>query len=283
LSTTADSLIVVENGKTSVADGSSIVASHIAFVPTGSSTTQHTVDFPKGYGQSASLAITPPALTTNPWRAVAIYQNPALTTNVDITWGPGSTLTADGLLYLPKSNCKTPMLPPTRRPAIARPFATLDGLITATANGLRFTGLQARLDALEHEKADLERRLSARERVVVLPRQGGGVEVELVGEIAAIVAAAQSSAGAGQQKAAPGGAALGPDVVRSVKVVAGTRIHRELRLPCLFSSPSRCDPLGSACARSPFALQFSTLRNHVGVRPGVGSADIAPPDDGPDR
>jgi DNA invertase Pin-like site-specific DNA recombinase len=67
-----------------------------------------------------------------------------------------------------------------------------------------------------------------------LDGRGGPVrgrrEVELVGEIAAMVAAAQSSAGARQQKAAPVGAALGPDVVRSVKVVAGTRNQRCLHL-----------------------------------------------------
>ncbi|MEJ1934065.1 hypothetical protein WDZ92_28030, partial [Nostoc sp. NIES-2111] len=85
---------------------------------------------------------------------------------------------------------------------------------------------ETRAEALEISRGVLE-------RVEVRPREGGGVKVEPVGEIAAMVASAQSATVApGQQKAAPGGAASGPDVVRSVKVVAGTRNHRQLSLRC---------------------------------------------------
>jgi hypothetical protein len=105
----------------------------------------------------------------------------------------------------------------------------------AIASGLRSAGLPARLDALEQEKADLARKLSAPppspvrlhpnlaelyperaaalyqalereetgaealgilrgliERAVVHPREGGGFELELVCEVAAMVSAAGS-------------------------------------------------------------------------------------------
>ncbi|WP_188517771.1 recombinase family protein [Alsobacter metallidurans] len=135
----------------------------------------------------------------------------------------------------------------------------LDGLITALAEGFRAPGLQARLDALEAEKADIARQLAAPapnpvrlhpnlaevyrlkvaslhealhreetraeafdilrsliENVVIHPREGGGVEIELIGEIASMVAVATNT------NAAPGRAALDEPLRRSVKVVAGT-------------------------------------------------------------
>jgi hypothetical protein len=33
-----------------------------------------------------------------------MYQDPSLTTNVDLSWGPGASLTADGVLYFPNAN-----------------------------------------------------------------------------------------------------------------------------------------------------------------------------------
>lgn len=38
---------------------------------------------------------------------VAIYQDPALTSNIDVSWRPGPTLTADGLICL--ANSSVPM------------------------------------------------------------------------------------------------------------------------------------------------------------------------------
>ena len=57
------------------------------------------------------------------------------------------------------------------------------------------------------------------EQVIVHPREGGGFEVELVGEIASMVEVAM---GGERKNAALGGAALDAGSRRSVKVVAGT-------------------------------------------------------------
>ena len=74
--------------------------------------------------------------------------------------------------------------------------------------------------ATEAEALEIVRSLI--EQVIVRPRQGGGVEVELVGEIAAMVEVAQAAGGGPNAKAAPGRAALDDLGRRSVKVVAGT-------------------------------------------------------------
>ena len=62
------------------------------------------------------------------------------------------------------------------------------------------------------------------EQVAVTPREGGGFEVELVGEIAGMVEVAMSGAAAGgtNANAALGRAAFDDLTRRSVKVVAGT-------------------------------------------------------------
>jgi hypothetical protein len=45
--------------------------------------------------------------STNPWQGVAIYQDPALTHDVDNSWGSGAEFNADGLAYLGNSNVVT--------------------------------------------------------------------------------------------------------------------------------------------------------------------------------
>ncbi|PSC03681.1 serine recombinase, partial [Alsobacter soli] len=135
----------------------------------------------------------------------------------------------------------------------------LEGLITAIADGLRSPGLQARLDALEAERADIVSQLlrpppspvrlhpnlaelygrkvatlqealhveetraeafeilrSLIDKVIVHAREGGGVEIELIGEIASMVEAASPNA-----KSRPGKGGLDESLRRSVKVVAG--------------------------------------------------------------
>lgn len=44
---------------------------------------------------------------TDPWQGVALYQNPALTNQVDDTWGPGANFNADGLVYMGNANVVT--------------------------------------------------------------------------------------------------------------------------------------------------------------------------------
>ena len=58
----------------------------------------------------------------------------------------------------------------------------------------------------------------------------GGVEIEMVGDLAQMVKVAETSAST-SKKAAPGGAAVQASFTSSAKVVVGTRNHRQLTLP----------------------------------------------------
>lgn len=100
---TSDMSIVVENGRVILANNASISAERTTIILSGNYSYPSNVSFPNGNGQSATLSISPPTSTDNPWRGVALYQDPALTTNVDNDWGPGTTFAADGLIYLPNS------------------------------------------------------------------------------------------------------------------------------------------------------------------------------------
>jgi hypothetical protein len=51
--------------------------------------------------------LSPPTAVENPWQGVALYLDPALTRNVDNSWGPGASFSADGLVYLGNSNVVT--------------------------------------------------------------------------------------------------------------------------------------------------------------------------------
>ncbi|MCC2098398.1 MAG: Tad domain-containing protein [Hyphomicrobiales bacterium] len=94
----SDSILVIENGDLTIAKDANVTLTRTTIVFTGS-TGSHKLQFPNGAGQSATLRISPSIDTANPWRGVGIYQDPALTSNIDITWGPGANLYADGLLY----------------------------------------------------------------------------------------------------------------------------------------------------------------------------------------
>jgi hypothetical protein len=104
LTTSADSVIIVENGSLSVANNANITAPQTTFVLAGSNSGNHAVTFPNGNGKSGTLSIEPSKSSANPWKGVALYQDPKLTANVDMTWGPGANLKADGLIYFPNSN-----------------------------------------------------------------------------------------------------------------------------------------------------------------------------------
>jgi hypothetical protein len=66
------------------------------------------VIFPTGNGKEATLKLSPPLDPLNHWHGVALYQDPKLTKDVDMTglfaWGPGADFSADGLVYLGNSN-----------------------------------------------------------------------------------------------------------------------------------------------------------------------------------
>jgi hypothetical protein len=76
-------------------------------VLTGNNNFSSQINFPNGNGKAATLSLSPSTSVSNPWRGVALYQDPSLTKDVDNTWGPGAALNADGLVYLPKSNVVT--------------------------------------------------------------------------------------------------------------------------------------------------------------------------------
>jgi hypothetical protein len=99
-----DTVIVVENGSLIMANNASITATRTAFVLTGNNSVSSAVEFPNGNGKEATLTISPPTNSTNPWAGMSIYQDPALTTGVNADWGPGANLAANGVVYLPNSN-----------------------------------------------------------------------------------------------------------------------------------------------------------------------------------
>ena len=62
------------------------------------------IDFPNGNGHASTLSLSPSTGGSNPWRGIALYQDPKLTVSVDESWGPGATFNADGVVYLPHAN-----------------------------------------------------------------------------------------------------------------------------------------------------------------------------------
>jgi len=104
---TSDSIIVVENGSIIMDDKATVTAMRTAFVMTGDNTAGASIQFPNGNGKAASLTVSPPTNSSNPWLAVSVYLDPALTSNVDNDWGPGASFNADGLVYLGNSNVTT--------------------------------------------------------------------------------------------------------------------------------------------------------------------------------
>jgi Flp pilus assembly protein TadG len=103
-STSADTLIVVENGALIIDKNAAVTANRTTFVVTATNTSaSHIIDFPNGNGQTGSLTLSPSKTSTNPWRGMALYQDPTLTSNIDMTWGPGASLYVDGVIYFPKA------------------------------------------------------------------------------------------------------------------------------------------------------------------------------------
>ena len=106
-SPSADVLIVIENGSLNVQSHAAVSVSRAGIVLTGNNSYPSAVNFPNGNGQSATLTLSPPTDSSNPWQGVALYQDPALTNGVNNKWGPGATFNADGLVYLGNSNVVT--------------------------------------------------------------------------------------------------------------------------------------------------------------------------------
>jgi hypothetical protein len=101
-----DSVIVIENGSLILDKNASISLSRVAIVFTGDNSKGSSIQFPNGKGNGATLSLSPPTRSDNPWRGVSVYQDPKLTNQVDNDWGPGATFNVDGLVYLPNSRAK---------------------------------------------------------------------------------------------------------------------------------------------------------------------------------
>lgn len=99
---TEDWLIIVENGSLILSTDADVAFHRTTLVLSGE-TGDHHVEFPSGTGKLASLAVSSAIGETNPWRGIAIYQDPRLTTGVDLDWGPGATFTFDGVAYFPNA------------------------------------------------------------------------------------------------------------------------------------------------------------------------------------
>jgi hypothetical protein len=102
-----DMVVIIENGSLIVDDRATITTARTTFVLTGDNNWPAKVVFPNGNGKSASLSLSPPTAVENPWQGVALYLDPVLTRNVDNSWGPGASFSADGLVYLGNSNVVT--------------------------------------------------------------------------------------------------------------------------------------------------------------------------------
>ena len=90
--------------------------SRVTFVLTGDNTKASSIEFPNAKGKAATLSFSPPTGLNNPWRGVSVYQDPTLTFQVNGDWGPGATLNADGIIYLPKADLKIHGNPSSNNP-----------------------------------------------------------------------------------------------------------------------------------------------------------------------
>ncbi len=92
--------IVIENGQLNLS-GNTLTGANNTIVFSG--TTGSAATHGPSTGKDDNLSITAP--TTGQWSGIAVYQDPSLTTGVDITEsGNGPTWDIVGLLYLPHSN-----------------------------------------------------------------------------------------------------------------------------------------------------------------------------------
>jgi hypothetical protein len=102
-----DAVVVIENGSLTVANDADVNTVRTTIVMTGDNTHSATINFPNGASKLGTLTMSASTGSTNPWQGVAIYQDPALTHDVDNSWGSGAEFNADGLAYLGNSNVVT--------------------------------------------------------------------------------------------------------------------------------------------------------------------------------
>lgn len=98
-----DLVIVVENGDVNIGNNMDMSALRTTIILTGTNNS-HEFDFPNGAGKLGKLHISSSIHADNPWKGMAIYQDPTINDYVSASWGPGAHLTLDGIAYMPKTN-----------------------------------------------------------------------------------------------------------------------------------------------------------------------------------
>jgi hypothetical protein len=81
-----------------------VQTARMTIVLTGNDSVGSSIEFPNGNGHASTLALSPSTGAGNPWRGIALYQDPNLMTSVNESWGPGATFNADDVVYLPNAN-----------------------------------------------------------------------------------------------------------------------------------------------------------------------------------
>jgi hypothetical protein len=102
-----DLVVVIENGTLTVANNADVNTVKTTIVLTGNNSYSSEIKFPNGAGKLGTLTLSASTGSTNAWQGVAIYQDPALTYQVDDSWGSGAEFNAEGLVYLGNSNVVT--------------------------------------------------------------------------------------------------------------------------------------------------------------------------------
>lgn len=101
-SASEDTVVIVENGDLNVDADADISATRTTFVLAGY-LGSHRITFPSGTGKAAKLAVSAGTSHENPWKGIVVYQDPRLTENVNLDWGPGAKFIFDGTAYFPRA------------------------------------------------------------------------------------------------------------------------------------------------------------------------------------
>ena len=95
-----DVVLVVENGSVILTTNADVSTARMTIVLSGAkASSSHKIEFPNGNGHSAKLTVSPSTNPSNPWHGISVYQDPSISTNVDMVWGPAASFDADGIVY----------------------------------------------------------------------------------------------------------------------------------------------------------------------------------------
>ena len=95
-----DIVLVVENGSVILTTNADVSTARMTIVLTGAkASSSHKIEFPNGNGHSATLTVSPSTNPSNPWHGISVFQDPRISSNVDMVWGPAASFDADGIVY----------------------------------------------------------------------------------------------------------------------------------------------------------------------------------------